>query len=130
MEQLRDLPSRKDPKGGSPKTPAPIPISEYNNSTTPSFLKFTLANWLTIIFLAGLLASYWLKHETSSAATSAVALALAEENARRFSAIELRIQRLEAMKDEVVPDVRELKTKLNIMVELLDGDHKRPELHK
>src|SRR6267142_5281910 len=29
--QLRDLPPRNDPKGGSPKTPKPIPVSEFHN---------------------------------------------------------------------------------------------------
>lgn len=35
--ELRDLPPRRDPKGGSPKTPAMgIPISQYEAETLPN----------------------------------------------------------------------------------------------
>ena len=100
----------------------------------PHFFEFKLAHLLTILLLAGLVASWWIKHETASAEVAATAKALAEQHERRFLQDDLRFQNLESrmdkMQSEVVPDVREIKTKLNIMVELLDGGHQRPELHK
>ena len=34
MQRLRDLEPRFDPKGGSPKTPIPIPVSDYQGFLT------------------------------------------------------------------------------------------------
>lgn len=31
--ELRDLPPQKDPRGGSPKTPCPLSVSEFENSS-------------------------------------------------------------------------------------------------
>src|SRR6266478_3037429 len=101
-----------------------------NLKPPPHFFEFKLAHLLTILLLTGFLISWWTKHESSSASTIATAVALAEQHERRFLQDEERIKNLEGMRNEVVPDVREIKTKLNIMVELLDGEHKRPELHK
>ena len=96
----------------------------------PHFFEFKLAHLLTILLLAGLVASWWIKHETASAEVAATAKALAEQHEHRFLLDEDRLQKLESRQAEIVPDVREIKTKLNIMVELLDGGHQRPELHK
>jgi len=107
-----------------------LQINGHKIQSPPHFFEFKLAHLIQIIVLIGFGFSWWTKHEASSATIVAQNTAAIQQCDQRIVQHAERLKSLEDMRNEVVPDVREIKTKLNIMIELLDGDHKRPELHK
>lgn len=99
----------------------------------PRFFEFKLAHLITLIMLTGFGVNWWLKHEATASSTDQLQNQVMDQQAARFNTDEARIEKLDTkltrMENEMYPDIREIKTKMNVMVELLDGGHKYPELH-
>lgn len=89
----------------------------------PKFFEFKLAHLLTIVMIAGLAVGWWMRHEKE-------ADTLDVQQSWAIEGHEKRIQELERSQKDIVPDIREIKTKIIMMAELLDGEHKKPDLHK
>lgn len=143
--QVRDLSPKKDPKGGATKTPRPIPVSGLPRmsiqnpfkTTNDGFWKITLGNILgpiiviiTVVFAAGRvnerLDSIWSWKESvdrrfehyDDVGTKALTAHIGTEELKQIEQ-DRRINNIEHQLDGVVPDVREIKTKIDIVTNLL-----------
>jgi hypothetical protein len=56
--ELKDLPPKHDPKGGSPKTPYPMPVSEYYQYTNGGTI-WRMATSMLAGLVIGLLVAWW-----------------------------------------------------------------------
>ena len=67
--RLYDLEPRKDPKGGSPKTPIPTPLSDYVAQIQPPVLlnTNTYISFGMLILMLGVVVSFWRLADTISA---------------------------------------------------------------
>ena len=101
------------------------------------FFNFTLANVLTILLLLAMAASWWINHEAAATrvqssndvANNTQTMLLAEHE-KRFSALQDQINELNKTQKEMLPALQELSVKFRVMVELVDGNRTKPELHK
>src|SRR3981081_1904132 len=105
-------------------------VNGHQLKPPPHFFEFKLAHLLTIIMILGFSVSWWLKHEKAASDADTHQTMMLASHEKRFEQIERRMETYEKVQIEVVPDIREMKGKLNVIVELIDGEHKKPELHK
>src|SRR5437763_12859016 len=91
------------------------------------FFEFKLAHLLTMLLLAGFGISWWMKHEDISNRADAAQTQMLQAHEKRFETNERRIDELQKAQNEIIPDIREIRTKLNVVAELIDAEHRRPE---
>lgn len=142
--QFKDLPPQKDPKGGSPKSPLPMKLSDLTNIQNPVngsvFWRITLGNVATIVtvvasvvYAAGKINeridALWNWKTTveqrfehyDDVGTKALKSHTDVELLKQIEQ-DRRINNVEKQLDSVVPDVREIKTKIDIVSNLLEEE--------
>src|SRR5258708_6653627 len=100
------------------------------------FFRFTFANLLTIVLILGMGVSWWISHESIQSKIKAEAdivnntqTMLLAEHEKRFTQLQDQINELNKSEKEMSPKLEELLVKFRVMVELVDGGRKKPELH-
>src|SRR5437899_1031723 len=93
-------------------------LNDHLPKTPENFFQFKLAHLLQIVIMAGFV-FVWANAR----------IAIDTQQTSMIESHERRMQLLETSQAQMNPDIREIKTKVNILADLIDGDRKRPELH-
>ena len=141
---MKDLEPKGDVKGGANGQPCNEKSKGHWNNfrnnlirPPPGFFEIKLVHVIMLIPLAVMALSWWTSRETTSATATINQETLFKEQGQRFERLEGRIGDLEksqkSMVDSLSPELRDLhdlELKFRIMVELVDGNKSKPELHK
>ncbi len=144
LDPLKDLAPRYDVKGGSPRTPPRgIPVAsvqQHLKSNGRHIQLPSLTNLLQILQIAAILfvaIAWWTKRESGSAVTFETQNLAIAANTKRMDAADKRFEAIDQRADKALEtanrngeDLHELMVKFRIMVELVDGQQKKPELRK
>ena len=79
-----------------------------------------------IVVIAFVAIGWWSKRESSSS----VQTLIIEEHGHRLNTIDTSLTKIQDTQNKNADDLHELMTKFRIMVELVDGNRSKPELHK
>lgn len=98
--EIRDLPAKSNPKGGSPRTPSPIPVREMNENGKKGIINVNTGISVGVVGI--LIVGIWTilnaitsaKNESNSAIAS-----MRQELNGRFDKVELRVSTLESQKN-------------------------------
>ena len=101
---------------------------DFNNKLKAPPLT-NILQMLQIVVIAALALSWWSNRESKSSVTDTTQSLAIEEHGRRLDADEARCMKLQDAVAKNSDDLHELMTKFRIMVELVDGAQKKPELH-
>jgi hypothetical protein len=140
--ELRDLPAKKDPKGGSPKTPYPMRVADMPKKNGFFNIQFRDVLYAISLVAVGLLFIFQRQsevHELSGTVTGLIKTVdaltsafTAQQKLIDVNASDIRLQterNLEQDKEigqaqqqliTLVPDLREIRTKLNFVADLMD----------
>jgi len=126
----KDLPPKGDVKGGGGIcNDNSSPRRHWNNQIKmPSF--GDVLRILQIIVIAAIAIGWWSKRESTSSVTDTTQSLIIEEHGHRLDAIGDRLTKMQDSQNKNTDDLHELMTKFRIMVELVDGNRSKPELHK
>ena len=102
---------------------------DFNNKLKAPPLT-NILQMLQIIVIAALALSWWSNRESKSSVTDTTQSLTLEEHGRRLDADESHCMKLQEAVTRNSDDLHELMTKFRIMVELVDGNKTKPELHK
>jgi len=140
--ELHDLEPKKDPKAGAGVTPITPIIAPFKNGGGHGFIRFTLGNVVTILItiasvlygmgriserveiLAAKSMSMDSKLDSIDRAGTAKGNSARELLDQRVLEDERRITNNEASLSIIIPDVREIKTKVDLIANALDADMK------
>ena len=102
---------------------------DFNNKLKAPPLT-NILQMLQIVVIAALALSWWSNRESKSSVTDTTQSLTLEEHGRRLDADEAHCMKLQEAVTKNIDDLHELMTKFRIMVELVDGNKTKPELHK
>jgi hypothetical protein len=130
--KLPDLTPVKDLKGGAPHSGFEPHVSSSSGHDHYSKMPpvTNILQILQITVLIGLGVSWWTGRENKSSVVDATQTMSIEEHAARLTGIDDRLNKIQDSQNQNTGDLHELMVKFRIMVELVDGSQKKPELHK